>query len=363
MLTFTDPKITDAVPPGAGETNINKSLHMQEVRNELMKASLFCPHLDERPLKCASGQSVAPAANGENVLLDVNGSGCIRTIWLVAHIVPDKGAAEGGRIKVYVDNEATPRVDCTWREWAFALDAQPFMSDHMGLVAPGTSFTFPSIGTYRHTPIPFHSRIRVVFTSAGTSSADGRFYFQVAYNHSTTVDFSYGRYKFFNAKSFAATAPIVGGAGPDYSDLLDVSKRGALYGLYLHQSFTDDTLIPLEADLDVFVNGESTPSYRGTGTEDVPLHAYYFQPWAESAPVGDNDYKNPAAATRPLMLSRTQGATHLELRAGQPKRAGMYRYWDISPIPFESRAVVRWHHVSDVEAVGLRSVVLYYTET
>jgi hypothetical protein len=24
---------------------------------------------------------------------------------------------------------------------------------------------------------------------------------------------------------------------------------------------------------------------------------------------------------------------------------------------------VRWHHVSDVEAVGLRSVVLYYTET
>lgn len=354
-VNWTDPALTDSLTPAPGETNINRASHVSELRAEIEKLSLFAPHLDERPLRCAAGQSVFPALGGaENVLLDTTGSGCVRTIWFVA--LSDAG--DGGRIKIYVDGEATPRVDCSWREWAFALDAAPFMSDHMGLVAPGPHFA-NTVGTYRHTPIPFHSRIRIVHVSTATTGGAGRYWFQVAYNHSATVDFNYGRYRYFNTTATSQTMTAGGGGA---ATVLDVAKRGALYGAYLHMTFTDSTLLPLEGDLDVYVDNEATPSYRGSGTEDVPLLAFYFQPFADSANA-EGDFKNPTAATRPLMLSRTSGVTHLELRTAQTNIAGMYRYWDVSPLPFESRAIVTWQNTAEDADVVARSVLLYYTGT
>lgn len=333
MKQFTDPNLTDSPTPGPGESNVNRSIHVQELRDEITKASLWLPVLDERPLRCVGGQRVNVGV-GDNEILNVAGAGCLRSMFVVNHVEANKGTAEGGRIKVYVDDESSPRIDCTIREFVFGVGvSQPYMEERHGFTAPGPSYTFAAPGGYRNTPVPFHTRLRVVFTSAG--AATGGLYWQAVYHHSTTVDFNYGRFHKCNLITSAHTVPEF--ESRDVIPLFNGRGRGALYALHQHYAIQQE--FALEGDFRVYVDGESSPSFASTGTEDLWLGSYYWYPFSSGTPV-------LPSGNLPNVRNGRVG-----LVARDATNVSAYRYFDDGPVQFESSLKAAWHN-NDIELSG-----------
>jgi len=90
------------------------------------------------------------------VLADVKGPGSISRIW---------SANPGGQLRVYFDDEATPRIDC---------DFQAFFKDQVPPFA-GPLTSTSSGGWYSYMPMPFAKRCRI------TVRGGGGFYYQVSY--------------------------------------------------------------------------------------------------------------------------------------------------------------------------------------
>lgn len=89
--------------------------------------------------------------DGEYVLLDEVGPGCIESIWCTS-------PPTGGRIRIYFDNEAAPRVDRDILAF-FSGTAVPFLAPLVG------NDHVSSSGFYCKVPLVFAHRVRVAFTA------------------------------------------------------------------------------------------------------------------------------------------------------------------------------------------------------
>jgi hypothetical protein len=90
--------------------------------------------------------------NGENVLMDATGPGCVYRIWFT-------GQDPAGRIRMYFDNETTPRVDMVLADF-FSGTVPPFL--HPLVVDDDMS----SGGFCCDVPLPFAERL-IITTRAG----------------------------------------------------------------------------------------------------------------------------------------------------------------------------------------------------
>ncbi len=324
MKQFTDPKLTNSASPGAGETNVNSCVHVQELRNEVMLASLFDAHLDERSVRTASTQS--PEGDPANLDLQLTGSGVIRSIWAAGAEIEDGT----GLIKIWIDGEAQPRVNCSVRQFFFstAYRVGAFLEDQHGRT---------KLAGYRMTPIPFHTSIRIMIDCHFSN---------VVYNYSSTVDFDYGRYNqfHFDTKTFS-------GAGT-YA-LLDVSgKKGALYGLYYDMRGSDGMLEgDTEFTADGVWNGQS-------GTEDLFFCSYYFED------LFDYPTKTVNLTKWPNLHSAEAGITdfHQHGTVNSDNQWGMYRYFRKHPVVWDSTFALRWLPQSLFPNPSTLNVALvYYT--
>jgi hypothetical protein len=374
MRAWADPILTDSETPGAGETNVNRASHVTDLRNEIQKASLWLPYLDERPVYTRSFQANSNGSTdnigtkdavisygSETTLLDVTGSGVVRSIWMtLAYIKIDEVT-----LRIYVDNEATPRVECLFSDFCFAsIGVQsPLHSKWTGvsgvppLGANPSAAARPLVG-WRKTPIPYHSRVRITVESMVAKSA-GQYgmFANILYNHSATIDYDYGRYNYFNLAKTVAD-PVVGGV----TEYLNVSgKRGALFGVYYGMIGEE---VMLEGDTHFNIDGAGLQG--DSGTEDYFFDGWYWSSWLESY---DNNVRGRIV---PQMLPLVAGDSHgvnLALWGGlQPVHVGAYRYYDDAPLCWETSFAMH-RHDGDADMGGPESpstctyVALYYTET
>ncbi|MBN1341945.1 MAG: DUF2961 domain-containing protein [Phycisphaerae bacterium] len=92
------------------------------------------------------------SVDGEDVLLDVKGPGCVCRIWFTSTSPGD------ARIRIYFDGAATPLVDMRLVDF-FSGDQVPFLSPLVGNEAVSSG------GYYCYVPMPFREGCRITTTS------------------------------------------------------------------------------------------------------------------------------------------------------------------------------------------------------
>jgi hypothetical protein len=91
-------------------------------------------------------------ANGDDILLNERGSGCVYRFWLVGH--PD----QSHRLRVYFDDETTPSIDMAVLDF-FSGTKAPFLAPLVG------NAQVSSGGFYSYVPLPYAHAIRITLTS------------------------------------------------------------------------------------------------------------------------------------------------------------------------------------------------------
>jgi Protein of unknown function (DUF2961) len=101
-------------------------------------------------------------ANGDKVLLDLSGPGCVYRTWFT-------GFQMSSRLKVYFDGEATPRIDRTLAE-IFDGNNPPFLSPLVSNDAVSSG------GFVSYLPLPYASSIRITTNDPGTNASPSAYY-------------------------------------------------------------------------------------------------------------------------------------------------------------------------------------------
>jgi hypothetical protein len=126
----------------------------------------------------ADGSGFIREENGEQVLVDLKGAGCIWRIW---------SAAPGqGHVKVYLDGSATPVIDQPFEDW---FDHRKFFGAwsnldymHAGEVTEGPGNNYDPGGNI-YIPIPFKTSCKIVGDKGTGKDDDSKWgqYFQFTY--------------------------------------------------------------------------------------------------------------------------------------------------------------------------------------
>lgn len=127
--------------------------------------------------------------------------------------------------------------------------------------------------------------------------------------------------------------------------IIDLEGRGSMVGVFA--SFgpaLGDDWDYLERDEQIFVDGESTPSWRGTGIEDFFGGGFYFR-----GPDGQ-----PQPFTQPLHGAPVVRFFHRSAPA-------MYRLFLGDAVVFEDGLRAEFEVIPGVDGVHVRTVVFYYS--
>lgn len=140
-------------------------------------------------------------SGGENCMMDVTGPGCVYRIWVTGVSLTD-------RIRVYLDNEASPRVNKTVSE-LFGGTAAPFLSPLVGLDSVSSG------GFYCYVPMPFRTACKITIDNAGC-------YYNVQYQQ---FDDATGVTTFTGSESVAAVVNQWNNCGTDPKGTPDARTR------------------------------------------------------------------------------------------------------------------------------------------
>lgn len=202
-------------------------------------------------------------AGATHTLLEVGGSGVIRSIWMV---IAFNANVYDSVLRVYVDGEATPAVDVDMSSLLlvrYGLNADIAVR-HLQVADNGSgnpSFIF-------NLPIPFSNGCRVEFQASAAGLAV--LYWQIAYDDGTP-----GPYR-LRSRGAKNTAPITIAAAAT-SELLNLPAGSD--GWLAHVGYVVDGVDGswIERDWEVQIDGEVTPSWASTGTEDWFGGSFGFQ--------------------------------------------------------------------------------------
>ncbi len=202
-------------------------------------------------------------------LLDFHGAGIIRRFWVT--IAPNDDTVRCQAIlRMYWDGESEPSVQVPIG--AFFGVGFGLQQDYISLPLNETS------GGYNcYWPMPFHKSARWTITNLSRRRIDAFYY---------NIDFT--AYQKLPAKLLDFHAqwrrenPTT--AGRNYT-ILEATGRGQYVGTALFmQNLRGRGLGFLEGDEMVYIDGETTPSINGTGTEDYFSSGWYFDRGPYSAP-------------------------------------------------------------------------------
>lgn len=276
-----------------------------------------------------------------SVPLEVRGApGILTNLWLaIADGGTDGGIAEDDTyIRIYIDDEATPVVDCpinTFFMYSYqgGVYATPRIGrTHRGNYA-GNDF---STGAYRALWMPFDAYLRVEIVNQSTEAGS---LWAMADWQPLAAPYRGRQTRFHIADVFAAAHPantpvtIVDAQdiGPGQLESISIGVRGASSGDWM------------EGNVQVYVDGETRPRWYSPGGEDfangafgnVPVGAYPAGRCADAITIGDITF---------------------------------YRFYVDNPIGFDSGLKVVWNvgqrgQSTLAGTVGINASVGYWTET
>jgi len=227
--------------------------------------------LNRCKIKGVRNEYTSVGANSTINLANLSGSGTVLALWLAV----DAGAAgRDGRIVIYNDGEATPSVDidigtlaCT--HYVPAGSARQFSVKHLHMetiwnTTRRTSMVLKFL-------MPFGNGIKIDFVNPTT--ATGTLWSQVYYTNDFTLPL---RLKGSGTTWLNKKTVTAGGS----FTFLDVSgfEGWLLYHSMVMVGASNITFI--ESDVNVYVDGEATPSISSTGTEDWMTGSFGFEYWA-----------------------------------------------------------------------------------
>jgi hypothetical protein len=257
-------------------------------------------------------------------LLDHTSAGIVRRWWIT--IAPRNNVALQRQliVRCYWDDETTPSVEVPVSDF-FGVGFGEWR-DYVSLPSNMTSGGYNS-----YWPMPFRRRARITVENRSKELLD-RFYYNIDVETYAALPDSL---LYFHAQ-FRRTAtrpgePVV---------VLDAIGRGHYAGTLLSmQPRRGRTMWYLEGNERVFVDGETTPSVRGTGTEDYFSSGWYFDTGPYSAPY--------------------HGATIKDSLSG---RVSAYRWHIEDPIAFTRslRFTIEHGGTNDTRDVDYTSVAFWY---
>ena len=257
-------------------------------------------------------------------LVDHRGAGTIRRWWIT--IAPRNNVAlhRGLIVRAWWDDEETPSVEVPVSDF-FGMGFGEWR-DYISLPLNMTSGGYNS-----YWPMPFKRRARVTVENRSATVVD-RFYFNVDIETAPSLpeDTLY-----FHAQFRRATTQ----RGKPLT-ILDARGRGRYAGTVMAmQPRVGRTLWYLEGNERIFIDGETSPSIIGTGTEDYFSSGWYFDTGRYSAPY--------------------HGAPIVEPETG---RISAYRWHIEDPIAFEKsiRFTIEHGGTNETENVDYTSVAYWY---
>jgi hypothetical protein len=264
-------------------------------------------------------------APGQTVtLVDHTGAGIVRRWWIT--IAPRNNVALQRHVIVrcYWDDEPTPSVEVPVSDF-FGVGFGEWR-DYISLPSNMTSGGYNS-----YWPMPFRRRARITVENRSNVVLD-RFYYNVdveTYAH--LPDSLLYFHAQFRRDATRTGQPVL---------LLDAMGRGHYVGTVLSmQPGRGRTMWYLEGNERVFIDGETTPSVIGTGTEDYFSSGWYFDTGPYSAPY--------------------HGATIKDSVSG---RVSAYRWHIEDPIPFTRslRFTIEHGGTNDTREVDYTSMAVWY---
>jgi hypothetical protein len=202
------------------------------------------------------------------VIASLKGPGMIVGLWFTI-MSSDDHFLRRILLRAYWDDEKTPSVEVPIGDFfgtGFAY--KHYLTPYLGM---------SSGGYYCYLPMPFAKAARIEIVNE-TGQEIQSFYYHINWR---TLDAAPGPdIGYFHASW--RREPRTSSAKPYV--ILDAKGRGQLVGVNMNMQGYDNGLQYLEGDELVYVDGEKTPSIRGTGTEDYFNGGWYFNKGEFAAP-------------------------------------------------------------------------------
>src|SRR5450432_1144728 len=216
-------------------------------------------HLNDDAIHVKPGQTVT--------LFTHEGAGCVHRFWVTIAPREDVSVESQAILRMYWDGDENPSVECPIG--AFFGVGFGEQKDYISMPLDETS------GGYNcYWPMPFHRSARWTLTNGSDKPIDS-FYYNIDF---TALDSLPADTRHFHAQ-FRRENPT--SPGKNYT-ILDTSGAGHYVGTALFMA--GKALYFLEGNEMVYVDGATTPSIEGTGTEDYFSSGWYFDRGVYSAP-------------------------------------------------------------------------------
>jgi hypothetical protein len=253
-------------------------------------------------------------------IFDHNGAGVVHRLWIVpvAHFDPE--ILSRVIIRMYWDNDRYPSVECPLG--AFFGVGFGEQRDYVSLAMDENSGALNS-----YWPMPFHKHATWTITNGTECPLD--LYWNIDY---TSLPFLPSEVRHFHAQ-YRRENPT--SRGKNYT-ILEAKGCGTYVGTALFMAGRNTNF--LEGNEMIYVDGASSPTIEGTGTEDYFSSAWYFFHGISSGPYHG-----------------------VVIKEEHPARISAYRWYIEDPIPF--RKSIRFtieHGKEDQEDADYSSVAYYY---
>lgn len=255
------------------------------------------------------------------VLLDVQGPGVIRRIWITV-ASSDPHYLRRIALKMYWDGEEEPSVAVPLGDFF----GNGFSKEHYTALPMGVS----SGGFYAYLPMPFRSRARIVAVN-GTGGVVGAFYFVAGVETGIRLPDPLATFHAAWHRDARTTRPTP-------HTVLETVGTGHLAGVSLNAESYSGSYGFLEGDERFIVDGEFRG--QGTGTEDYFNGGWYFEDGPFAAPY--------------------HGVILLN---GELGRIAAYRWHLPDPVAFRDSIRVELEHGHANESVADYATVAYWYQT
>jgi len=242
------------------------------------------------------------AAGDSAVLLDMEGAGVIRRIWITV-ASRDPHYLRRIALKMYWDNEEMPSVSAPLGDFF----GNGFDRRHYAAIPMGVS----SGGFYVYLPMPFRKHARIVVEN-GTGRTIDAFYYNIDLVESDDLPSDQATFHAWWHRDPRTTSSTP-------HRVLEAAGRGYFVGLSLNAESHNGRLWFLEGDEIFTVDGEFRG--QGTGTEDYFNGGWYFDQGAFTAPFHGVVVKDDTLS-----------------------RIAAYRWHVPDPIPFEDSIRIELEH-------------------
>ena len=252
------------------------------------------------------------------VLLDVEGSGVIRRLWITV-ASGDPHYLRRIALKMYWDGESAPSVAVPLGDFF----GNGFDKVHYTALPMGVS----SGGFYSYLPMPFTRSARIVAEN-GTGQVVDAFYFNAGIERNVDLPHPLATFHAWWSRDPRTTSRRP-------HTVLEGKGTGHLVGVSLNAEGYDDSYGYLEGDETFWVDGEFRG--QGTGTEDYFNGGWYFQDGPFAAPY--------------------HGVVAMDPRKG---RVGAYRWHLPDPVRFQDSIRVELEHGHGNTALVDMATVAYW---